>query len=297
MSGVVGGGTLSLFQTAAVMERGVGQPQTPLQPWLPIEPAVELTVCPEGPPICQFQKIQDAIDAAPDTPPLLPFLETPFKIPLIHILPGIYVENLVILKSVWLQGVGQELVTLRSIAVNTGIQTGELSTEEVLRPTVFIASSNYLVVGLEGLAIEGGLQIVGLVRGFIRNNSFKIGGILLTGTLADLLIADNSITTTFVGIRLLKVGRIPGVGEAMSVAIVNNSLYNNQPPLGRGNAIEVWESEDVFIGLNQIFRNNRGVYILNTENITIQGNVFKHNNTGIHAYFSRRVSIPDNLLE
>jgi len=49
---------------------------------LPIEPLVELTVCPQGPPVCQFAKIQEAIDAAPftapveswDPPPQIPFV-------------------------------------------------------------------------------------------------------------------------------------------------------------------------------------------------------------------------------
>ncbi len=61
---------------------------------------LELTVCPQGPPACDFAKIQDAIDAAPEGAT-------------IRIGEGTYVEGLIIRKSVRLIGVGQEKVLIK----------------------------------------------------------------------------------------------------------------------------------------------------------------------------------------
>ena len=47
----------------------------------PQEDSQVFTVCPEGPPACQFQRIQDAINASPDGAT-------------IQVRPGIYRENL-----------------------------------------------------------------------------------------------------------------------------------------------------------------------------------------------------------
>ncbi|MGQ9477154.1 MAG: right-handed parallel beta-helix repeat-containing protein [Candidatus Bipolaricaulia bacterium] len=265
-----------------------GQPQY-------LEPLVELSVCPEGPPTCQFERIQDAIDAAPDTAPVYPW-EPPPKIPFIRILPGTYVEDLVILKNVWLQSAGRELVTLRSTGISAGLQKGEIKLREILRPAIFIAGSNYLGGGIEGLSIEGGLQIMGIVSGFIiRNNSFKIGGISLTGVFANLFITDNSITFSFVGISLFKVSKIPRAD--LSLAITNNEIHDNQPPLGPGEGIRIQNSEDVFIWFNSIYKNFVGINLHGGENIGIISNALKGNSTGVKAHDSQDVWIGMNRIE
>jgi hypothetical protein len=58
-----------------------------------------LTVCPEGPPVCQFKSIQAAIDAAP-------------RGATIQIAKGTYQENLIISRSVRLVGAGQDQTRL-----------------------------------------------------------------------------------------------------------------------------------------------------------------------------------------
>jgi hypothetical protein len=69
-----------------------------------------LTVCPAGPPACLFRKIQEAIDAAPED------LSSPRPKPpitKIAVGPGTYEENLIVRKSLVLEGVSRDQVLLR----------------------------------------------------------------------------------------------------------------------------------------------------------------------------------------
>ncbi len=61
---------------------------------------MELTVCPQGPPACDFSKIQKAIEAAP-------YGAT------IRIEEGTYIEHLLVKKSLRLIGAGQNKTTVK----------------------------------------------------------------------------------------------------------------------------------------------------------------------------------------
>lgn len=63
---------------------------------------LEITVCPQGPPQCDFSKIQEAIDAAPEGAT-------------IRVGEGTYVESLIIRKSLRLIGAGQEKVRISTM--------------------------------------------------------------------------------------------------------------------------------------------------------------------------------------
>ncbi len=71
------------------------------QAFLQQEPLI-ITVCPQGPPACQFSKIQEAINAAADGA-------------IIMIGPGIYTENITITKSLTLQGSSTSVTILQSV--------------------------------------------------------------------------------------------------------------------------------------------------------------------------------------
>jgi hypothetical protein len=72
------------------------------------EPPI-IVVCPEGPPLCAFTEIQDAINAAPDGSSATSYIP-PTEI---LVAPGTYEENLVITKSVILRGGDRDRVILR----------------------------------------------------------------------------------------------------------------------------------------------------------------------------------------
>jgi len=84
---------------------------------------MELTVCPQGPPACQFSKIQEAIDAAVEGAT-------------IHVGEGTYVENLVITKSLRLIGAGQEKVTLKAAKTETGEAALWIRAEEPIQALI-----------------------------------------------------------------------------------------------------------------------------------------------------------------
>lgn len=130
----------------------------------------ELTVCPQGPPVCQFAKIQEAIDAAAEGAT-------------IRISEGVYAENLVITKSLRLVGVGQEKVTLRAVKA-----------EEA---TLSIGADEPFQVFIEGLTIgepllptdpfrtfSHGVSISGHAQVFLRRLTVSGhgGGVTILGT-------------------------------------------------------------------------------------------------------------------
>jgi hypothetical protein len=165
----------------------------PLRPVknLPIEPLAVLTVCPEGPPTCRFASLQEAIESAPETPPVTTW-ETPPKLPLIHIAPGLYEERVVILKNVWLKGADRESVTLRG--------PDHAEAQGSAAAAIFIAGADHLAVAVEALTIEGPIRIVGSVSGVLLNNRFQPdrdgnGGVELNGLL-NLNLENNLFTHT-----------------------------------------------------------------------------------------------------
>ncbi len=94
-----------------------------------------LTVCPEGPPACQFATIGEAIAAA------LP-IQLLGGEPLLLIQPGTYRENLLIDRSILLVATEAEQVRIQ------GVLTGQ--------PTLTLETRGDLRVTLEGITILGG---------------------------------------------------------------------------------------------------------------------------------------------
>jgi hypothetical protein len=152
----------------------------------PFEPTVELTVCPQGPPACQFQKIQAAIEAAPGTDPIGSW-DKPPRIPLIRVAAGLYTEQLTLSKNIWLRGAGRERVTLRPNPL-------------IRQATISIAPLHAFVqfgigIGLQGLTIEGPVHISGIVSGLISDNHFRPAVFPESDSFGGLyLVAEPSVT-------------------------------------------------------------------------------------------------------
>ncbi len=85
-----------------------------------------ITVCPQGPPTCQFSKIQEALDAAAEGGTVL-------------IGPGLYKENVQITKSLRLIGVSQEQVRIQAV--------------DDQKPVFYVTSKAPMQIYLQGLTL------------------------------------------------------------------------------------------------------------------------------------------------
>ncbi len=233
---------------------------------LPVKPLVELIVCPEGPPVCQFSKIQEAIEAAPATPPITD-LQSPLEIPLIRIAPGIYEERLTILKNVWLQGASQESVILRRPS----------SSQDSV--TAFVAGSYYTAVAFQNLTFEGEVQVVGSVRGAFFNNRFQAdsqgnGGMQLKGELALDIISN-----LFLDVPIVLYPVAPLFEHHNSVVIFANRFIGSEQKVA---GINIRQSSRISLNSNQIRGFSVGVSLMGyNDGIELVANTLEDNIVGI----------------
>jgi parallel beta-helix repeat protein len=250
--------------------------QAPMPPIPGFKPIVELTVCIEGPPSCQFKHIQDAINAAPDVHGVLSW-ETPPELPLIRVSSGVYDEQIqIIAKSVWLRGEGR--VTLRS--------------------GILVVGFGKTAIGIEGMTTQGGIGVVGEVSGVIAKNNIN-GTIALTGALTNLMIRNNIIGGAAIGIFLQGVSPSSTLGRGLagdaSVFIAENEIFEHTAA-GGGEGIWVKDAKEVAIVSNRIYKNRSWGIFLQKAEANISANIFEANGGGIQAYDSR-VSIVGNRIE
>ncbi len=99
----------------------------------PTQPPEILVVCPEGPPACRFEKIEDAVQAAGPND-------------LISLRPGTYQETLTIEKSVRLVAAEGGQVYIQGAQAND-------------QPTITLKSQDELHVLLEGVIIKQGIRV------------------------------------------------------------------------------------------------------------------------------------------
>ena len=258
-----------------------------------IVPAPVLTVCKEGPPACQFTSIQKAIDAAPFVPPIRTWNPPP-PMPLVRIFPGVYEENLILYKSLWLQGSvpGEpERVILRGRVQDSSLPLA-----------LFVAGSLNVGIGIENLTLQGGLQVSGMVTGLIRNNLFLpeensgISGLFLSGQL-HLVISDNiivggnlfneGITLQDVSFLPLPVdGTIVIASEQLpySVVLLQNEIreVSDRPRSKPGTGISVRNANRVLLKGNQIYNNSgSGIEIRSSTLVTIRETRVERNGDGL----------------
>ena len=255
---------------------------------LPIQPSVELTVCPEGPPRCSFARIQDAIDAAPYTPPFNEWSERELpSMPFIRIAPGLYRENLVILKSVFLQGEDPDRTVVQ----------GQLSATP--SPfALFIAGSFGIGVGTTGLTIQGGAQIIGIVGGMIYDNRFLphpdtgLSGMLVSGQLnlwifQNRFVGGNPFNRGFSAVDLSFGFFSEGIlGRRDSLILEENTFtgVSSRPRASAGPAIAIAGARFVRLEKNRIFANEDvGLEFNDVQVGKIVDNVIEENLQGIDA--------------
>ena len=178
----------------------------------------------------EYQTIQAAVDAAPPHAT-------------IEVAPGIYSENLLLYKSVWLKGAGAEQTVIK--AAREGLST------------ILIVPSGASISGftITGAQRAYGVQIYGeavanILRAVVTGNSR--GGIRVLGhgstTIKDSIIRDNDlygIVLEHVGIR-----EMPG----LSTAWVERNQISGHKEFG----VFIMNAYDIFITGNMLRDNERG---------------------------------------
>jgi hypothetical protein len=301
--------TLSVWFVAEgtqLFSRDLPTPHHEQQEELPV-----ITVCPQGPPVCQFAKIQEAINAAPD--PESPYWEPTAEV---RVAAGTYEESLqVINKVVLLKGVGRDQVFLR--------------TPHKYKLAISIAGAIPSGALIEGFFIRGNIAILGFAGVHIRNNTIE-GAILGNGTLDAGLFEGNAFQKGedySCGIGAIGIGRIKIVRNTFQAncgIILNQARLNIgddgafQKPGERvliegnqggeiyikdGSAIAIFQNrvsgitlekvESALIGENEV-RHGRGIKVEGSTDVVIQKNVTEENYYGISVmggYADRRTSV------
>lgn len=213
-------------------------------------PSIELAIRPEGQgPVLkvpqEYQTIQAAVDAAPPQAT-------------IEVAPGIYSENLLLYKSVWLRGAGAEQTVIK--AAREGL------------PTILIVPPGASISGftITGAQRAYGVQIYGeavasIFRSVVAGNSR--GGIRVLGhgstTVRDSIIRDNDLY----GIVLEYVGVREMTGFATSW------IERNQISGHKEFGVFIMDAYDIFITGNILRDNERGgIWLTNAYRIWILRN-------------------------
>jgi hypothetical protein len=271
-----------------------------------------LTVCPAGPPACQYTKIQDAIDAAPED------LGSPHPKPPItkvFVKSGTYEENLVIRKSIILEGVGRDEVVLQpSSKQGQERETGILLTRNVFGIVAEISglhirgsekgnSASVMILGsfistkLYQNRFEGfiyGVYIEGSLYSIIEENEFQA---LDSVTVCDFVQAHWTVS-----IRILK-NTFTGTC-AVAVSGTRLSMFgadSNKPgdrvliKGNQGGELAITDSSAILIRENSAKR----VLLKQVDGAVIEENVFRRNGIfdAIEVIDSPNVIIQRNILE
>lgn len=233
----------------------------------------ELTVCPQGPPSCDFASIQEALKAAPEGAT-------------IRILEGTYTENLVIQKSLKLVGVGSEQTTVK------GAEAG--------RPVIRIESDRAIEVLIEGLGVAEaqfdkdkhcfdatrlicpvGIQVFGKVKATISNADISRNGygiMVWDSARAHLVkarISSNKLAGILVGI------------SAQAFISDSKVLPNNS----RGGNIEVLHSARLVVSSSEVLGTEFGIELADAAWASITHTKISYSIVGIVTQQSARLEI------
>jgi hypothetical protein len=260
-------------------------------PTLQKQPQV-FTVCPDGPPKCQFAKIQEAIDAAPD--PQSPYWEPTAEI---QVAPGTYEESLQLIhKVVLLKGAGKNLVFVR--------------TPHIYKPVLLIAgATGFSSALIEEFTFKGDIALAGGPVGAHILHNKVLGSIIVTGSLHAVMIEENDFQKgdegcgiSALGLRAMHIQSNLLQGQcwiAIEQARLNNPLASTPKAPGerilikgnRGGRIVIRDSSAVAIQKNITDQ----IYLRGVETALVEEN--KVQDGGIEVDSSSDVVIKRNMIE
>lgn len=252
-----------------------------------------LTVCPAGPPTCQFAKIQQAIDAAAE--PQSPYYEPTAEI---WVAPGTYEENLKLIhKVVILKGAGKDRVFLY--------------TPHKYQPVVLIVGAIGAAGALiEGFTIDGIVALAGGVAGaYIHGNRLR-GSIFITGSVHSGQFEENEFQRNeLCGISAIGVGRIRILRntfqDGCAIMIDQARLYipGIQPfqeagdrvfiEGNQGGAISIWDGSAIAILKNAVYE----ITLRRVESALVEENKVRRGYWGIAVEGSTDVVVQKNSSE
>lgn len=275
-----------------IVTEGARRPQV----LLPQQEPPIIIVCPQGPPFCPFSRIQDAINAAPDGSSATGYVP-PTKI---IVAPGTYEENLVISKSVILQGAERDQVILRPRPGGGRETRAIIVVVGSIHPVYFqISGFTFQQTSNKGGGV--GIHLAGQGYGsLIYNNRFQNSdaGVYAVYS-ARMVIRDN----------LFERGEFGGSGigmlDAAIVEITGNTFLNLGKDFQdiRGIAIagsrgRSPEGSRIRV-IGNTFRDLRGygIVVSDSVGVEIQENTIENALTGIDVFdSSEAITIQNNLV-
>lgn len=252
-----------------------------------------ITVCPDGPPRCQFAKIQEAIDAAPD--PESPYWEPTAEI---RVAPGTYEESLrLIHKIVLLKGAGKDLVFVR--------------TAHRYQPVLLIAGAIGLTGALiEGFTFTGIIALAGGATGARILHNKVLGSVLVAGSLGGSVIieendfqkGDDQCGIFAIGVARMHIQRNILQDQCwIFIEQARLTIPLTQPPQApgeriliesnRGGQMVIWDSSAITIQKNII----EGIALKNVEAVLVEENEVQVD--GIEVESGSDVVIKKNVVE
>ncbi len=226
------------------------------------------SVCPQGPPLCQFSKIQEALTAA-----------NPGD--LIQIQMGTYSETLVISKSLRLVGAGRDLVRLQ------GAEAG--------KPVITLQVEGELELLLDGLTIVGAPPAsaeqpcfyapLGPSSEFICPNGVEVRG-------------QGALNLTLVDLQIVQAyGGIVCIGSAFEGSVVRLAVLRSRIADNQGAGIVFWacsQEDDSVITLTQTTisgNGSNGISVAEGE-INITDSTFSSNRAaGVEAVGTMKIML------
>ena len=253
----------------------------------PQEASQILTVCPEGPPACQFQRIQDAINASPDGAT-------------IEVGPGVYQGNLFIFHSLKLFGAGPDRTEIRSLSTIEGRDVILVYGGFVDPPGIEVTIEGFKITGTprKGLAIQMERVFKSSLQGNIIGGGvylryaflIEIQGNTLQGGLG---IEDSGLIT--IQDNLIQGGRNGiGIGSSEEVNFHNNIIQNNR---AWGINLDSLSRSHI---VGNIIKDNGfdGISVDGSVEIIISGNTIENNGwDGIDLDLKSEVIVTNNMIE
>lgn len=261
------------------------------------EPPI-IVVCPEGPPLCAFTKIQDAINAAPDGSSATSYIP-PTEI---LVAPGTYEENLVITKSVILRGGDRDRVILRP-------KPG--GGRETRAAILVVGGLTPLTVQISGFTIQQSSDQGGAIG--IHMVAQWFGALIYNNRFQNSDAGISVVYSARVGIRdnIFEGGEFGGAGilviDSAKLEITENTFLNLSKSFQPVNGIGIWssrgrspEGSEIVVTRNTL-RNisEDGILVSNSAGVKIKENIVEgaRSGTGIGVYdSSEAVTVQKNSV-
>ena len=189
----------------------------------------------------------------------------------IQILPGVYTENIILNKSILLQGSGYNKTSI--LAYNDSLPIIKVNIDNVIiydltfigTEGIFLNNSSYSIISSNVFTCEKSIynceEFVSYDNWIVNN---EINGGIWIYNAHNYIINKNSISGTF-GLMLNNVN---------GFFVSNNTLKSF---LGNG----IYNSFNIIIENNHMFNSSNGIYMYNVINTTIKENYVKNNRYGI----------------